>query len=270
MGAVELACCVALGQRIVIAGPHRSGRTTIARELARAFHAAVPDAHIVAILVDRPVEEAMEWRADVPGVEIHSSSSDDPPEEQADIGDAVAAASATCDAGGDALIIIDSFAALARAINVTREFDERVLTGGLLQHALRDVRGWFAKGRTLADGGSLTLVGTVTTGTESELDEIVFQELTGTGNADIRLDEAMRRNELFPPLDLAGSGARHTELVIGDAETQRRATLRTMLDQLGPGFGLEFLLEQLRPAGTTLDDVLSRATGDDAEQPQPT
>ena len=84
--------------------------------------------------------------------------------------------------------MIDSLASLARAINAHLPASERVLTGGITAEALRETRRSFGLGRAFEPAGSLTVIATATVDSGSELDDVVFQELVGTGNSEIRLD----------------------------------------------------------------------------------
>ena len=63
------------------------------------------------------------------------------------------------------------------------------------------------------------------------------------------------RMGLFPPVDILGSGARRTELFIGEREADRRGALRAEVDRHGVGAGLGLLVDQIDELGS-LDAVL--------------
>ncbi len=46
------------------------------------------------------------------------------------------------------------------------------------------------------------------------MDDIIFEEFKGTGNAEIKLDRALSEASVFPAIDLAKSGTRHEELLL--------------------------------------------------------
>lgn len=247
--AVELAAPLALGQRALVVGPSRSGKTTVLRELARSVAAQRPAARIDVVLVDRPLEEFLEWRADVPEARVHGTASDDPPEEHVSLARVFESAAEHAAAGHDAALFVDSLAALARALNVVLPEDERVLTGGIMATALRETRRLFGLARTYQEGGSLTIVAVAAVDTGDELDDVVFHELVGTGNMELRMDPQVRDAGLFPPLHITGSGARHTEGIIGEDEADNRARLRAEIAAQGPSAGLSLLLGELERAG---------------------
>jgi transcription termination factor Rho len=222
---LELAAPLALGQRGLVVGAPRTGATTVLRWLGGALVDAVEDLELRVLLVDRPVEEHLEWREELPG----------------------------------ALVV----GALARALAATHDHsDGRVLDGGMPQTALMELRSWFGMARTGEPGdpsaGTLTILATVLLDTAQQLDEVILHELVGTGNVEWRLDAETMRTGLFPPVDILGSGARRTELIIGEHEADRRALLRAKVDEQGLTAGLGLLIDQIDEYGTlaaVLDDV---------------
>jgi transcription termination factor Rho len=260
LGALELAAPLALGQRALVVGPSRTGKTAVLREVGRALTAAVPGIEVHVLLVDRPVEEFMEWRADLPHASVHGSSSEEGPEAHVAVDAVFDAAVAAAEAGRDAAVLVDSLAALARALNVVGEEDARILTGGILQQALRDTRARFATGRAYEPSGSLTIVATADVDTHSELDDVVFHELVGTGNMEIRMSADAADAGLFPPVDIAASGARHDEAIVGEAGARARAELRAEVAHHGITAGLALLLGELDRAGSLAALLEGRGT----------
>ena len=80
-------------------------------------------------------------------------------------------------------------------------------------------------------GGSLTMIATVLVETGSRMDDVIFEEFKGTGNAEIKLDRALSEARMFPAIDLAKSGTRHEELLLSPAECEGVAMVRRMLGQ---------------------------------------
>lgn len=251
-GALELAAPLALGQRGLVVSPPRCGATTVLRWLGAAMIHAVPDCDARALLVDRPVEERLEWREELPAASIHGTSSIDDPDAHAAVAAIFEDAAAAASGGRHVVLLVDSFAALARALAATdRRDDERVLDGGLPQQALRRLRSCFGQARPGGgDAGSVTIIGTVQTETHQQLDDVVLHELVGTGNVEWRLDAGAMQAGLFPPVDILGSGARRTELILGEEEADRRALLRAEVDRHGATAGLGLLLEGIDASGS--------------------
>lgn len=259
---LELAAPLALGQRGLVVGPARTGATTVLRWLGGALADAMPGIDLRAVLVDRPVEEQLEWREELPQARITGTSSDVAgPEEHVALTGVFREAAALAGGGAHVAVLVDSLAALARALAATTDHaDGRVLDGGLPQEALRELRGLFGLARAAPsdqpEAGSLTILATVQVDTHQQLDEVVLHELVGTGNVEWRLDADAMQAGLFPPVDILGSGARRTELIIGEDEADRRALLRAEVDRHGTVAGLGLLVDQIDELGT-LEAVLA-------------
>jgi transcription termination factor Rho len=253
---LELAAPLALGQRGLVVGTHRTGATTVLRWLGDALAAAGVELHVV--LVDQPVEEHLEWRAELPTATVVGTTSEvDGPEEHLRLAAVFETAAAHAATGAHVAVLVDSLGALARALAATHDHaDGRVLDGGLPQTALRELRSWFGLARSGDPdddaAGSLTILATVQVDTSQHLDEVILHELVGTGNVEWRLDaDAMR----------AG-------LIVGEAEADRRAALRARIDELGTIAGLGTLINQLDELGT-LDAVLDETAQLPVAEPQP-
>jgi transcription termination factor Rho len=269
---LELAAPLALGQRGLVVGAHRTGATTVLRWLGDALAAAGVELHVV--LVDQPVEEHLEWRAELPTATVVGTTSEvDGPEEHLRLAAVFETAAAHAATGAHVAVLVDSLGALARALAATHDHaDGRVLDGGLPQTALRELRSWFGLARSGDPdddaAGSLTILATVQVDTSQHLDEVILHELVGTGNVEWRLDADAMRAGLFPPVDILASGARRTELIVGESEADRRAALRARIDELGTIAGLGTLINQLDELGT-LDAVLDETAQLPVAEPQP-
>lgn len=246
----ELATVLALGQRVLVIGPPRSGVTSMLQLMASSLLREVPHCTVDVVLVDRDIEEFLEWRQTLPDAHVHGAASDAPPDEQSDVSHVFMNALARAEDGEDRVVVVDTIAALARALNVSMPFDERVLSGGIMQVALRSTRDLFSRGRAFENGGSLTIIAGAQSESTVELDEIVLEELVGTGNMELRLSAAASAAGLWPPVDLERSGARHAELIVGDQEARRRAQLQAKVVDHGLLAGLALLLEELRTSGS--------------------
>ena len=66
----------------------------------------------------------------------------------------------------------------------------------------------------MEQGGSLTIIGSVLVETGSRTDDVIFEELKRTGNAEIHLDRKLMEKRIFPCLDINKSGTRKEELLL--------------------------------------------------------
>src|SRR5436309_1504417 len=77
--------------------------------------------------------------------------------------------------------------ALARSHNTPGRSSGRTMSGGLDANALAKPKALFGSARAVPGGGSLTIIATALVETESKMDDIIFEEFKGTGNAELRL-----------------------------------------------------------------------------------
>ena len=105
------------------------------------------------------------------------------------------------------------------------------MSAGLETGVLQKQTRLFAAARNIEEGGSLTIIATVLVETGSRMDDVIFEEFKGTGNAEIRLDRALSEMRVFPAIDLAKSGTRREELLLTQEEVQGVRAVRRILSQ---------------------------------------
>jgi transcription termination factor Rho len=104
----------------------------------------------------------------------------------------------------------------------------------------------FGAARAVPDGGSLTVIATALVETESRMDDVIFEEFKGTGNAELRLSRELADRRIYPAVDIAASGTRREELLGDAALVAARQALRKRLAGLAGQQAMEALLAELR------------------------
>ena len=102
----------------------------------------------------------------------------------------------------------------------------------------------------MEEGGSLTIVASALVETGSRMDDVIFEEFKGTGNAEIVLDRKLTDKRIFPSIDINRSGTRKEELLVPKDELNRTWILRKVLSALSPVEAMELLLERLSKTKT--------------------
>src|SRR5437773_262294 len=186
--------------------------------------------------------------------EVIASSFDLPHERHVAVADMVFEhARRQVELGKDVVIVLDSLTRLARSHNTTGRSSGRTMSGGLDANALAKPKGLFGAARAVPEGGSLTVVATALVETESRMDEVIFEEFKGTGNAELRLTRALADRRIYPAVDIAASGTRREELLADPATVQAKRDLRRGLVGLPPEKAMETLLTQLRRTKTNAE-----------------
>lgn len=92
----------------------------------------------------------------------------------------------------------------------------------------------------------MTIIATALVETGSRMDEVIFEEFKGTGNAEIVLDRKISDKRVFPAIDIAKSGTRKEDLLFDKATIQKMWVLRRILTQMGTIEAVEFLIDKLK------------------------
>jgi transcription termination factor Rho len=82
------------------------------------------------------------------------------------------------------------------------------------------------------------------------MDDVIFEEFKGTGNAELRLSRALADRRIYPAVDIAASGTRREELLADAPVVAAKQLLRRGLVALPPEKAMEALLAQLKRAKT--------------------
>lgn len=243
---IEIISPLGKGQRALIVAPPRTGKTVMLQNIARAITTNSPDIYLIVLLIDERPEEVTDMRRSVDG-EVVSSTFDEVPTRHVQVAEMVIEkAKRLVEHKKDVVILLDSITRLARAYNTVCPSSGKVLTGGVDANALQRPKRIFGAARNIEEGGSLTIIGTALVETGSRMDEVIFEEFKGTGNAEIVLDRKLSDKRTFPAIDITKSGTRKEELLVNRNTLSKMWILRRILMPMGMTDGMEFLLDKLK------------------------
>lgn len=250
---IDLFAPIGKGQRGLIVGPHESGKSTALRQVAQAVAQNQPDAHLMLVVIDERPEEVTELQRTVNG-EVIASTFDRPAEDHATIVElAVERAKRLVELGHDVVVLIDSLTSLARAYNLAAPAAVRVPAGSLDAAAVYPVKRLLSAARNIENGGSLTLIATISAQPESKLDEALLSELEGVANMQLRLSGDAADRRIFPAVDLAHSSTRNEARLTSDAEARVMNRIRRAQQGVHPAAELEQLLSQLESTSSNVE-----------------
>lgn len=233
---LDLIAPIGKGQRTLVVAPAKSGKTTLIKELARSIEQNCPDAELVVLLIDERPEDVTDMDRHLEYGEVVASTFDRPADEHCAVAElTLERAKRMVEVGTDVVIILDGLTDLARAYNLAGPGTGRALAGGLDAGAIYPTKHFFGSARNLEEGGSLTIIATVSVETGSAMDDAIFAEFDGTANAEIRLDRLIAERHIFPAIDVFDSGTRNVALLVDEDELARLGRLRAVLDELAPG-----------------------------------
>ncbi|MDR0965988.1 MAG: transcription termination factor Rho [Myxococcales bacterium] len=257
---IDLFTPIGKGQRCLIVAPPRTGKTMLLQNIAHAITANHPEVTLIVLLIDERPEEVTDMARSVHG-EVVSSTFDESATRHVQVAEMVLEkAKRLVEHGRDVVILLDSITRLARAYNAVLPASGKILSGGVDANALHKPKRFFGSARNVEEGGSLTIIGTALVETGSRMDEVIFEEFKGTGNAEIVLDRKLMEKRLFPCLDLNKSGTRKEELLMDEFTRNRVWILRQVFQPLNSIDALGMLLEKVKGSKTNRDflDEMSR------------
>ena len=244
---------VGRGQRGLIVSPPKAGKTTLLKQIANGITENAPDIHIMVALIGERPEEVTDMKRSIKG-EVYSSTFDEPVEDHCRVAELVLERSKRLvESGEDVVILLDSITRMTRAYNLSVPSSGRTLSGGMDPVALYPPKKFFGAARNTEEGGSLTILAACLVDTGSRLDDLVYEEFKGTGNMEVHLDRRMAERRMFPALDIARSGTRREELLLGEETLKQVWLLRRMISMIdsdssssNSSEAMEKLLERMR------------------------
>ncbi|MEQ9115243.1 MAG: transcription termination factor Rho [Rickettsiales bacterium] len=243
---IDLICPLGKGQRALIVAPPRTGKTTLMQNIAHSIAANHPEVFLMVLLIDERPEEVTDMMRSVKG-EVVSSTFDEPATRHVQLSEIVIEkAKRLVEQGKDVVILLDNITRLARAFNNVIPSSGKVLSGGVDSNALQKPKRFLGAARNIEGGGSLTIIATALIETGSRMDEVIFEEFKGTGNAEIVLDRKISDKRVFPAIDVTKSGTRKEELLYDKADLSKLWVLRRILLPMGGVDAMEFLRDKLK------------------------
>ena len=253
---LDLFSPIGKGQRALIVAPPRTGKTELMKELAHGISTNHPEVELMVLLVDERPEEVTDMQRSVKG-DVYSSTFDLPASNHIRVAELVLErAKRRVEMGKDVVILLDSITRLARAYNTATPSSGKVLSGGVDANALHKPKRFFGSARNIEQGGSLTIIATALIDTGSRMDEVIFEEFKGTGNAEIILARAIADRRIYPAFDILKSGTRKEELPLGNEKLQKVWVLRNFIQQLGDIEALNLIFSKMKDS-KNYDEFLS-------------
>ena len=250
---IDICCPLGRGQRALIVAPPRTGKTILMQNIAHSISVNYPEIELIVLLIDERPEEVTDMSRSVKG-EVMSSTFDEPAIRHVQVAElTIEKAKRLVEQKKHVVILLDSITRLARAYNTVAPSSGKVLTGGVDSNALQRPKRFFGAARNIEQGGSLTIIATALVETGSRMDDVIFEEFKGTGNAEIILDRKLADKRMYPSIDIIRSGTRKEELLLNANILSKMWVLRRILMQMNSVEALEFLSEKMRNAKNNQD-----------------
>ncbi len=258
---VDLITPIGMGQRCLIVAPPRTGKTVLMQKIANAIRANHPNIYVIVLLIDERPEEVTDMERTV-DAEVVASTFDEATSRHVQVTEMVLnKAKRLVEHKTDVVILLDSVTRLGRAYNAEQPHSGKILTGGVDASALQRPKRFFGAARNIEEGGSLTIIATALIDTGSRMDEVIFEEFKGTGNAELHLDRRLADRRTYPAIDVTRSGTRKEELLLDPDEQKRMWVLRRILNDMNPIEAMELLKDKLKKTQHNAEFLLTMNIG---------
>jgi len=261
---IDLVTPIGKGQRMLIVAPPRTGKTVLMQKMTKAITKNYQDVKIIVLLVDERPEEVTDFKRNCSGanVEVVASTFDENTSRHVQVAEMVIEkARRMVEFGEHVVILLDSITRLARAYNAEMPHSGKIMTGGLDSNALQRPKKFFGSARAIEKGGSLTIIGTALVDTGSKMDEVIFEEFKGTGNAELHLDRKLVEKRIWPAIDVAASGTRREELLLDPKELELVYRLRKVLSDMNVVEAMELLKTRLKKHKSNAEFLMNLGMG---------
>jgi len=242
------------GQRTLIMTPPLTGRSVLLTHLAQAILHNHPEVYVILLAVDQRPEDITEMRRQTgpdERREVAASSFDEPAGRHIALAEIVVQkARRMVETGRDVVMLMDSLTQLTRAYNTEIPHSGKIITAGLDAVALQRPKHLFGSARCVEEGGSLTVIATALTDTNSRMNEVICDEFKGKANSEIVLSEQLTGLHVYPAIDIAHSSTREEDRLLDPDELRKVRKLRRELSSIPGGNGLEKLMERVSQTAT--------------------
>lgn len=244
---IDLISPIGFGQRGLIVAPPKAGKTTLLKSIANGITANHPEVELIMLLIDERPEEVTDIERSVKGDVVYSTFDQQPTNHVRVTELVLERAMRLVEDKRDVVILMDSITRLARAYNLAIPPSGRTLSGGIDPAAFYRPKRFFGAARNIEEGGSLTILATALVDTGSRMDDVIYEEFKGTGNAELVLSRELSERRIFPAIDIKKSGTRREEALLTAKEMETIWKLRRTMR----GDALEYTEEFLKQLRTT-------------------
>ena len=252
MRVIDLVAPMGKGQRALIVAPPRAGKTVLLKGIAAGLAQNHPGIKLIALLIDERPEEVTDFIRNTDAT-VFASSNDYGEDNHVRVATlAFEYSRRLVEQGHDVVMLIDSLTRLGRTFNLFGGNSGRTMSGGLDARALLMPRKIFGAARNIEGGGSLTMIATALIETGSRMDDVIFEEFKGTGNAEVVLDRELSEKRVYPAINIRKSGTRNEDRLVPEEHLRQRHMLLRALNSRHPVEAMQALTKQIQMSPTNV------------------
>ena len=254
---IDLLAPIGFGQRGLILCPPDTGKTEILQHIAATITENHPDVVVSVLLVDENPEDVTLFR-DAVSCQVIATTFDQPPESHMRLMELMLAnAERQVENGRDVVLIVDSLTMLAKTYTTASAQQGRSIPGMVNPASLFRAKKLFGAARSLREGGSLTVIGTMNIETASRVDDTIIEEFRGTANMELMLDTSIARAGIVPAFNIDRCLTKRAELLVSPERLEAMQVTRSLMRDTPPAKALPQLISMLETTDSN-ETFLSR------------
>lgn len=231
------------GQRACLVGAPKTGKSWLLAQIASQTAKLNKEMCVMVFLTGEAPEIISLFSDHVSRENVLTTSYTDTPEKKVYAAEFILRrAQRYAESGKDVLLLVDSLGALAEAYEETDFSGGNTPSAGISAKTVRYMMGYFSMARRLKEGGSLTIIGSVTSDSGNPADDILSSALSGAANLEIRLSEELSVRRVYPTVDLRETKIQRGGLLTTQAEVELEGIVCA---EYLPAFGEERLRSAL-------------------------
>ena len=225
---IDLFAPIGAGQRALVVSPHGCGKTQILKQIASGIEHNNRNTKVVIVLVDVSPEDAADFTKSFKTADVFTSPFD--------VGTAahirtMRLALEYCkrqtENCRDVVLIIDDLTRLVRAYNAYGK-----TTTGLDYSAVDCAKKILAAARNTEQGGSLTVISALNTAEGDVIEDTAYSALKDICNLKITLSQALSKDRIYPPIDIAETYSAQDRRLLTEEEIQATVKLRKRAEEI--------------------------------------
>ena len=229
---IDLVAPIGKGQRAIVSGPAKSGRTTLVADMAVAVETNYSEMSVLILAIGSRPEEVTYLRSRLNEGEVIASAFDRSVEEHIATAElTLERAKRMAEKGEDVFIVVDSLTDLSKAYIANYIATSRSSAANVELPALEPVRRILGAAAKLDEAGSVTVVSVMKDSVfdTDYPDSMIYSELSAHANCEIVLDSAAGVATADPVVDVSASATSWVEFMMDTEDVEAMAAIRDLV-----------------------------------------
>ncbi len=259
MRMLEIVAPLAKGQRGLIVAPPHAGKTSLIKKLANAIAQNHPEIYLIILLISERPEEITDMQRTVKA-EVIGTTFDEPAIRHIQVAEiAVEKAKRMVEYKKDVVILMDSITKLGCAYHDEEQNPDKYSNGRIDPAALQKTKQILGAARNIEQGGSLTILATLSTLSDNSMYTSILEGFQEAANVEIYLSSQLANRYIFPAFEISECNTLKEDIFISSEELKNLHLLRKFLHEKFDSLpkAIEWLKEKIEQTSNNAEFLAS-------------